>query len=220
MACSHVSWHSGAVAPVEGLAEVARAGIPVLLDGAQGVGAIPVDVAALGITFYAGSGQKWLCGPVGTGMLWIAPGWRPRVAAHAPAYLNLEEPASGLATALVDDARRFDVASQDLSTVSAALAAFDVLDEAGFAGLHERAVGLAATLAQQLAEAGHEVVPRGPSTLVAWSAGGEDAAVAQRDRLAERDVVVRNLPGTGRLRASVGAWNDEDDLQRLLTALR
>src|SRR4051795_2251283 len=65
VACSHVSWHSGAVAPVEALAQTARTdGVPVLLDGAQSFGAIPVDVAALGITFFAGSGQKWLCGPV------------------------------------------------------------------------------------------------------------------------------------------------------------
>ena len=47
--------------------------MPVLLDGAQGVGAVPIDVATLGCAFYAGSGQKWLCGPVGSGMLWIAP---------------------------------------------------------------------------------------------------------------------------------------------------
>ena len=38
---------------------------PVLLDGAQGLGAVPVDVRALGCDFYAASGQKWLCGPVG-----------------------------------------------------------------------------------------------------------------------------------------------------------
>jgi L-cysteine/cystine lyase len=32
-------------------------------------------------------------------------------------------------------------------------------------------------------------------------------------------VIVRNIPGTPWLRASVGAWNDEDDLDRLLAAL-
>ncbi len=58
--------------------------VPVLLDGAQGVGAIAVDVAALGCAFYAGSGQKWLCGPIGTGMLWVAPGLA-RAAAPRPA---------------------------------------------------------------------------------------------------------------------------------------
>jgi selenocysteine lyase/cysteine desulfurase len=42
---------------------------------------------------------------------------------------------------------------------------------------------------------------------------------ATRDRLAETGVVIRNLPGRPYLRASVGAWNDESDLERLLAAL-
>src|SRR6185437_9638958 len=87
VACSHVSWVTGRLAPAA-LAEVGRE-IPVLLDGAQGVGAVPVDLEALGCAFYAGAGQKWLCGPVGTGMLWVAPAWRDRLPALGATYLNL-----------------------------------------------------------------------------------------------------------------------------------
>jgi L-cysteine/cystine lyase len=219
VACSHVSWHSGTVAPVQELAAVARDGVPVLLDGAQGAGAMGVDVGALGATFYAGSGQKWLCGPVGTGMLWIDPAWQPRLASHAPAYMNLAEPARGLESGLAPDARRFDVASQDLATIAAAVCAFDVLEEAGFDGVHARATALAGQLATQLRELGFDVVGRGPSTLVSWAVDGDAEALAVRERLAAEDIVIRDLPGAGRLRASVGAWNDEDDLQRLLAAL-
>ena len=73
--CSHISWVSGALAP----AELASVGAPVIYDGAQGVGAVPVDVKVLGCAAYAGSGQKWLCGPDGSGMLYIAPEFRERV---------------------------------------------------------------------------------------------------------------------------------------------
>jgi L-cysteine/cystine lyase len=222
VACSHVSWHSGAVAPVAAIVEAARAAgdVPVLLDGAQGVGAIPVDVGSLGVDFYAGSGQKWLCGPVGCGMLWIAPRWIGALASPAPSYGGLADPAAGLASPLVDNARRHDKPLRDLSVVAGALAAFDVLAEAGLAALQERAVASAARLAELLGDAGLDVVPRGDSTLVAWHApGGADGASAARDRLAEAGVIIRDLPGTGRLRASVGAWNDEDDLERLLAAL-
>ena len=45
----------------------------VLVDAAQSLGAIPVDVTALGVDFYACSGQKWLCGPEGTGALYVHP---------------------------------------------------------------------------------------------------------------------------------------------------
>ncbi|MDQ3608735.1 MAG: aminotransferase class V-fold PLP-dependent enzyme, partial [Actinomycetota bacterium] len=50
VACSHVAWTTGELAPA--LAEVGR-DVPVLLDGAQGAGAVPVDAAALGCAFYA-----------------------------------------------------------------------------------------------------------------------------------------------------------------------
>ncbi len=78
VACSHVGWMSGSVAP----AELAQLDVPVLLDGAQGVGAIGVDVHALGCDAYAGAGQKWLCGPDGTGMLWVSPTLRAAPRRH------------------------------------------------------------------------------------------------------------------------------------------
>ena len=59
-------------------------------------------------------------------------------------------------------------------------------------------------------------MPRGETTLVSF-ANGDPAG--ERARLAEQDVIVRDIPGRPWLRASVGAWNDEDDLQRLLAAL-
>ena len=92
VACSHVGWVSGSVAPVE-LAEVE---VPVLLDGAQGVGAVPVDVRALGCDAYAGAGQKWMCGSDGTGMLYVSAELRERLAVTRRGYGNLAEPNAGL----------------------------------------------------------------------------------------------------------------------------
>ena len=211
VACSHVGWVAGDVVP-----SLAGLDVPVLLDGAQGIGAVPVDVRALGCDFYAGSGQKWLCGPVGTGMLWISPAWRERLPAPAPTYLNLADPAAGLDALPHDGARRHDAPALSLETLAGAAAAFVVLAEAGWADVHARAAGLAAGLAGALAERGCTVAPRGATTLVAWE---EPDPPATRARLAEAGVVIRDLPGTRLLRASVGAWNDESDLERLLAGL-
>jgi selenocysteine lyase/cysteine desulfurase len=212
VACSHVSWVTGAVRP-EGLATL---DIPVLLDGAQGVGAVPVDVGELGCAFYAGSGQKWLCGPVGTGMLWVAPAWRERLAPLGTTYINLADAAAGLDSVPHPDARRHDAPALAAETLAAAVAAHDVLAAGGWDAVHARAAGLAATLAERLADSGRTVAPRGPTTLVSWE---NDEPEATRDRLASEGIVVRHLPGTPYLRASVGAWNDEGDLERLLGAL-
>jgi selenocysteine lyase/cysteine desulfurase len=212
VACSHVSWITGAVRP-EGLAQL---DVPVLLDGAQGIGAVPTDVTALGCAFYAGSGQKWLCGPVGSGMLWVAPDWRDRLAPIGTTYINLADPAGALESPPHPDARRHDAPAIATETTAAALAAHDVLDGHGWDAIHVRAAELATLLARWLADAGHVVAPRGATTLVSWENADPEAT---RTRLAEQGIVVRDLPGTRYLRASVGAWNDEGDLQRLLAAL-
>jgi selenocysteine lyase/cysteine desulfurase len=212
VACSHVSWVTGAIRP-EGLAEL---DIPVLLDGAQGAGAVRTDVTALGCAFYAGSGQKWLCGPVGTGMLWVSPQWHDRLAPVGTTYINLAEPSAGLDSPPHPEARRHDAPALAAETVAAALAAHDVLADYGWDAIHARAAELAALLAEWLADAGRVVAPRGATTLVAWEDPDPEAT---RTRLAEEGVIVRNLPGTPYVRASVGAWNDEGDLQRLLSAL-
>ena len=71
-------------------------------------------------------------------------------------------------------------------------------------------------LAQMLAERGRQLAPRAHTTLVSFASSDPPA---ERERLAERGVVVRYIPGRPWLRASVGAWNDEGDLQRLLDGL-
>ena len=212
VACSHVHWATGAIVP-DGIADL---DVPVLLDGAQGIGAVPVRVRELGCAFYAGSGQKWMCGPVGTGMLWVDPAWQERVVQRGPTYLNLAAPNDGLASGLQPDARRYDTPSLGTERLAAALASHDVLAAAGWDAVHARAAGLASTLAEALADAGHEVLPRGDTTLVTWRAGDPAAG---RERAAERGVLIRDIPNRPWLRASTGAWNDENDLQQLLDAL-
>jgi len=215
VACSHVRWSDGALAPLDALAALPPS-VPVLLDGAQGAGAIPVDVAALPCAFYAAPGQKWLCGPVGTGFLWISPAWHGRLEPAFPGYVNLEDPGEGLGARPWPDARAHDASALARETLLAARVAFDLLDGHGWPRVHERAARLAGDLAARLAEAGRHVAPRAPTTLVSWREADPVATVA---RLRAADVVVRDLPGTDLVRASVGAWSDEDDLDRLLRAL-
>jgi len=70
LAVTHVSNALGTVNPIARICEMAhRKGVPVVVDGAQGVPHVPVDVRALGCDFYAFSGHK-LYGPTGIGILW------------------------------------------------------------------------------------------------------------------------------------------------------
>jgi selenocysteine lyase/cysteine desulfurase len=110
------------------------------------------------------------------------------------------------------DARRFDFGVVAPHQSAWALAALDVLEAPGIAAVHERARSLAARLAAALAEAGRTVAPRGDSTLVSWESDDPPGEMA---RLAEERILVRNLPGTPYVRASVGAWSSEEELDRL-----
>ena len=70
LALTHVSNALGTIVPVERFVRAARArGVPVLLDGAQAVPHMAVDVQALDCDFYCFSGHK-MCGPTGIGVLY------------------------------------------------------------------------------------------------------------------------------------------------------
>ena len=73
--CTHASNVTGAIQPVAAIGQLARRhGIRFLVDGAQALGVMPVDVEALGCDLYAFPGHKSLLGPMGTGGLYIRPG--------------------------------------------------------------------------------------------------------------------------------------------------
>ncbi len=92
-----------------------------------------------------------------------------------------------------------------------------LLESAGWAAVHEHARSLAARLAELLAEHGRPAAPRaGPARS---SPSPAPTRAAERELLAEHGVIVRNIPGRPWLRASIGAWNDEGDLERLIGVL-
>jgi selenocysteine lyase/cysteine desulfurase len=212
VAVSHVSWMTGNVAPVSAL-RASR--VPLLLDGAQGLGAVPVDVRAIGCDFYAASGQKWLCGPDATGFLYVAASRIPDLGVPWPSYMTLSDTKRPLALEPNTGARRFDAGFFSGPVAAAALESVRLLEEAGWPTVFEHAAALASWLRALLGKKA-EVIPGGPTTLVSWQQPEPDAAAL---KLAEAGIVVRSVPGRPWLRASVGAWNSEEDLERLAAAL-
>jgi L-cysteine/cystine lyase len=210
IAVSHVSWINGQVADT---AALAATGVPILLDGAQGLGAIPVDPVRLGCAFYAAAGQKWLCGPDQTGFLYVREDQIETLGAPWPGYQSLSDAQRAHELPMADGATRFDLGFPAPHDGAWALAAFGVFRETGWDEVLARGPSLAGRLADMLRERGIAVAPRGASTLVSFEHPDPEEFV---QRAAAAGVVIRNLPGRGLVRASVGAWSDESDLERLL----
>lgn len=209
LALSAVSWIDGTIFPWRELAE--STGVPVLIDGAQSAGALDVDATAA--DFYTVSAQKWLCGPDASGALYVREpeAYPVRLVAYPSASeydiaAGTWQPKEG--------AERFDPVFAPATTLVGLEAALSELP----AGRFERARELTESFRELLAERGHEVVTQPEQgTLVTFRFDGDTTAAVAA--LYDRGVIVRELPGTGLLRASVGWWNDESDLERLVDAL-
>ena len=211
--CSHVSWVGGKMADT---AALRASGVRVILDGAQGLGGVPLDMDELGCDFYAASGQKWMCGPDGSGCLYVRREVANELDPPWPGYGSLAEPNRASELIVHEGARRFDMGVAPGPATSWALAAAEMYAEYGLAEMNRRAADLAERLADELTERGREVAPRGRTQLVSWRSEDPEADVA---RASEAGVVLRYLPGRGLVRASVGAWSNEEDLERLLETL-
>jgi selenocysteine lyase/cysteine desulfurase len=210
IACSHVSWVSGRLVDT---AALAATDVPVLLDAAQAIGAIAVDVEALGCDYYAASGQKWLCGAEGSGCLFVGEDRLGDLLVPWPGFGSVADPQRALEFVEAEGAARLDHGFPTGIRSTWTLASLELFAQAGWDWVHERAASLADSLARQLARRGLEVLPRDRSTLVSWKVADAEGEVA---RMAAEGVIVRYIPAFGVVRASVGAWSSEEELERLV----
>jgi L-cysteine/cystine lyase len=207
LAVSHVLWTTGVTLDVHALKE--RTGLPVLVDGAQSVGAIPVEVGAL--DYYTVSGQKWLCGPDSTGALYVADVDSLRVA--RPGYFAQESFEPGGRYVPRAGAQRFDPGWIPIGSLRGLATAIGLAPEWRFERIHETAARCRDVLARRV----RVVTPADQAGLVTFQPDDNPEAVAAR--MLEQGVVVRSLPGTPWVRASCGWWTSDEDVERLASGL-
>jgi L-cysteine/cystine lyase len=212
VALSHVSYSTGARLPIRAIADAAHAvGAAVLVDGAQSVGAIPVDVHALDVDYYAFPGQKWLCGPEGTGGLYVR---EARQAELRPTFVGSRSRQPGAAA--YEHGTLFRPGIEGLHAALEWRAAFG--DEA----IYARTLYLAGYLALQLAGVpGVELVTptQACAGLVCFRLASDTNLDARVAYLAEHGVSLRSVGETRCLRVSCGFFNTEAEIDRLVELL-
>ena len=190
-------------------------GRPGRIRRAQGVGAVPVDVKMLDAPPMRARARA-TCGPDGRDALRRARVSRAR-AVLIPSYVTVSEPAAGLDATRWPDSRAWDTPALAGETSRFALASLDVLADAGWDAVHTCAVELAAQSGRGAGGTG----PNGASSRrhdpgrMGLRAGGDGERARPRRRRPDPAPPVGDL-----LRASVGAWNDDSDLERLLCLAR
>jgi L-cysteine/cystine lyase len=207
IAISHVSWETGNSLEPERVK--AETGLPILVDGAQAAGAIPVEAGAF--DYYAISCQKWLCGPDVTGALVVADPEELRVA--IPSYFAQSEHQPDGSYVPREGAERFDSGWVSAPALAGLSAALDLAPEWRFDRVREAA----ATCRSALAERYELVTKPDQAGLVTFSADGDPAAIVAS--LREGGVIVREIPGKGVIRVSCGYWTSDDDIDRLMAGL-
>lgn len=223
VAVSWVHYETGFTLDLVELGRLAHAaGAFLCADVVQGFGVRPFDVGRSPVDFAAAGSHKWVGAPGGAGFLYVAgksdsgrevrlrplePGWNS--VRHRGDYGNL-------AWNPDDAARLHEGGTPDVVSLSAYGAALGLLQSVGMEAVWERARGLAAELARGLRGTGLGLLSSDEdieSCIVAFRTRGDPTHVAETAR---RHGVVVAAPRAGGVRASVHAWNDEEDLARLL----
>jgi L-cysteine/cystine lyase len=229
IAISHVPYTTGARLPVKEIIEMAHSyDVLVTVDAAQSYGAFDVDVHDLGVDFYACPGQKWLCGPDGTGALYVRPECLGEINQNFAGMLEWTSlDYHGRSYQPAANASRFDTGGWSMVLLAGQIAATNwVKDEVGLDWAYERIERLGNGAYDALAEMDGVtmVTPRDAKAgLLAFTFDGIEPPDLS-DKLAEdHNVTIRyvhkyiNNPDAARI--SVGFYNNEEDIEKLISGM-
>jgi len=225
VALSHVDWTTGEILPLEEICALAHdRNVLTLVDGAQSVGNIPVDVPATGADMYAFTGHKWVLGPEGIGGFYVRPGCE--AGSTSLGYASLSDPTAFRAEGGYEEhvhkgARRFEASTMSPALAAGFTQAADAVYERGAEGFAEirRRAELLAGLLEKLPR----ITLRSPRPAQSGLASFEVAGVAAKEsaeKLLAQKFVVRFIPEPyPYVRASTHLFNTDEELEALAQAV-
>jgi selenocysteine lyase/cysteine desulfurase len=226
---SWIGFATGYRHDVKRIASIAHeCGALMFLDAIQGLGAFPLDVDEMAIDFLAADGHKWMLGPEGAGIAYIrreqlerlrpfGVGWHSVTPGQDYTHIELN---------LRPTAARYEGGSQNNAGFLALGASLKLLMELGIDAVAATILDITDRACERLTEIGARIVSdRRPdhrggeqrSGIVAFELPGRDSMAVKRHAIKQNVVFGCRA---GRLRISPHAYNNEEDIDRLIGALK
>jgi kynureninase len=219
---SHVLFRSSYIVDPAPVIEKAHAvGAPVILDGYQSAGIIPVDVTALGVDFFVGGCLKWLCGGPGNAFLYTAPWVKAKARPRFTGWLSRTAPFAFdiHATDVRGDGMAMMNGTPAIPAYYAALPGLEIIGRVGVDRIRAASREMTRRLLDLVDDRGYlTVASRDPDHLAGTVAIDVPEAARVAKTLNARDFVVDDRPGVG-IRLSPHFYNTMDEIDAIVAEL-
>ena len=225
VAVSAVQFADGYTADLEAIGAWCRAhGAYLVVDCAQSLGVVPMDVARFHIDFLAGLSSKWLLGPFSTGFLYVRPGLSGTL---LPAFVGADSvkgdvDATDYRLELKDGAARFELGLPNAPGIAGLAASLGLMEQMGFDAIRRQAMAVSGFFRDGLADLAGLGVELAPC---ARSEGHRSAIIAfsvpkleETYRYLREQQIACSMRG-GYLRMGIHAYNTTQEAERVLAVL-
>ncbi|MCB0688360.1 MAG: cysteine desulfurase [Saprospiraceae bacterium] len=230
LAIGHVSNVTGGINPVRQMIELAHtAGVPVLIDGAQSIAHLKIDVQDLDCDFFAFSGHK-VYGPTGIGVLFGKKKWLEEMPPYRYGGEMILEVTADYSR-FKNPPHRFEAGTPNIAGVIGLKAALAYVSSLDLAQIHTYEKQITDHLTQELRRSGVRIIgaPMERSSVVSFLVDdihphdvatildSQNIAVRAGHHCAQPLMRYLNIPAT--VRASVGWYNDLEDVEQLIKGI-
>lgn len=225
---SHALYNNGAIMPVEKVGRIAKANDTLFcIDAAQTVGSVEIDVKRIGCDFMAFPAFKWICGPLGLGVLYCdkkaAQALRPQSIGSESATLSSDQKT----LAYIDPPAKFQTGFRNFPALAGLEASVRYLLRLGMNNIRRKNMKVANALRSELAKI-KEVKLYGPedeylrTSIVSFSSDNKEAKTIV-DKLGENEIIFaeRDVGGGKKaVRASPHFFNTEEESLRSIEQIK